>query len=104
MSRSPVGRVLERNKEKRSRQRARGSPSRGKKSACLASGRLRGAARTGTLPEFWTPGLSLILGMSTADQISSALHGEAFLTARRPRLKPANDDGSAGMRVSRGLV
>jgi hypothetical protein len=69
MSRSPVGRVLERTQGEGSRQRARGSPSRGKKSACLASGRLRGAARTGTLPEFWTPGLSLILGMSTADQI-----------------------------------
>jgi len=48
MSRSPVGRVLERTQGEGSRQRARGSPSRGKKSACLASGRLRGAARTGT--------------------------------------------------------
>jgi integrase len=66
MSRSPVGRVLERTQGEESRQRARGPPSRGKKSACLASGRLRGAARTGTLPEFWTPELSLILGMSTA--------------------------------------
>ena len=52
-----IGRVLERTQGEGSRKRARGSPSRGKKSACLASGRLRGAARTGTLPEFWTPGL-----------------------------------------------
>jgi hypothetical protein len=73
------------------------------KVSLFSVGSTSGAARTGTLPEFWTPGLSLILGMSTADQIlSSVLDVPVSKPAEFATVGLHSEPGPAGVLIAQG--